>query len=74
MPEIVELPSEPLRRRLPAWLKRPLPQPEMLFTSDLISELMDVYAPYQAAVGKLRYLEDREAINASVSSAALPAF
>lgn len=39
MPEIVEFPSEPLRRRLPAWLKRPLPQPEMLFTSDLISEL-----------------------------------
>lgn len=30
---------EPVRRRLPPWLKRPLPAPEMAFTSSLISEL-----------------------------------
>lgn len=29
----------PVRRRLPPWLKRPLPQPEMMFTSNLIEEL-----------------------------------
>jgi len=29
----------PPRRRLPAWLKRPLPQPDMLFTGNVIRDL-----------------------------------
>jgi len=36
---IIELPSEPPRRRLPRWLKRPLPQPGMAYTDDVISDL-----------------------------------
>ena len=32
-------PVPPVRRRLPPWLKRPLPQPGMQFTSSLIEEL-----------------------------------
>ncbi len=32
-------PQAPPVRRLPAWLKRPLPQPEMLFTSSVIHDL-----------------------------------
>ena len=32
-------PQEPPRRRLPKWLKRPLPQPGMAFTSSVISDL-----------------------------------
>lgn len=42
MLEILDtVPSEPSppRRRLPPWLKRPLPQPGMQFTSSLIEEL-----------------------------------
>lgn len=39
MLEIVELSSQPPKRRLPPWLKRPLPQSEMMFTSNLIEEL-----------------------------------
>lgn len=39
MLEIVELASESPKRRLPPWLKRPLPQAEMQFTSHLIEEL-----------------------------------
>ncbi len=42
MLEIIDAtPSEPAppRRRLPPWLKRPLPQPGMQFTSNLIEEL-----------------------------------
>lgn len=38
--EIIELETEPRpRRRLPRWLKRPLPQPGMTFTSGVISDL-----------------------------------
>lgn len=33
-----DLPARPLRR-LPRWLKRPLPQPGMAYTSDVISDL-----------------------------------
>lgn len=36
---IIELSTEPPRRRLPKWLKRPLPQPGMAFTDDVISDL-----------------------------------
>lgn len=36
---IIELPSEPPQRRLPRWLKRPLPQPGMAYTDDVISDL-----------------------------------
>lgn len=32
-------PASPPRRRLPAWLKRPLPQPEMYFTGSVIRDL-----------------------------------
>lgn len=39
MLEIVELSPQPPKRRLPPWLKRPLPQAEMQFTSSLIEEL-----------------------------------
>jgi lipoyl synthase len=40
MLEIVELPTESRpRRRLPRWLKRPLPQAGMAFTSGVISDL-----------------------------------
>jgi lipoic acid synthetase len=35
--EVIEL--QPPRRRLPRWLKRPLPQPGMAFTSGVISDL-----------------------------------
>ena len=31
--------SPPLRRRLPPWLKRPMPQPDMLFTGNVIRDL-----------------------------------
>lgn len=31
--------SPPLRRRLPKWLKRPMPQPGMQYTSNVISDL-----------------------------------
>jgi len=38
--EIIERPSDSRpRRRLPRWLKRPLPQPGMAFTSGVISDL-----------------------------------
>ncbi|QDT48767.1 Lipoyl synthase [Symmachiella dynata] len=33
-----DVPQPKPRRRLPSWLKRPMPQPEMLFTSNLIEE------------------------------------
>ena len=36
---ISDAPSEPPRRRLPRWLKRPLPQPGMQITSSVISDL-----------------------------------
>ncbi|MEZ6128239.1 MAG: lipoyl synthase [Planctomycetaceae bacterium] len=36
---IIELTSELPKRRLPKWLKRPLPQPGMAFTDDVISDL-----------------------------------
>lgn len=36
---IIDLQSEPPRRRLPRWLKRPLPQPGMAYTDDVISDL-----------------------------------
>jgi lipoyl synthase len=36
---IIELSTEPPRRRLPKWLKRPLPQAGMAFTDDVISDL-----------------------------------
>lgn len=36
---IIELSSEPPKRRLPKWLKRPLPQAGMAFTDDVISDL-----------------------------------
>ena len=36
---ITELSTEPPRRRLPKWLKRPLPQAGMAFTDDVISDL-----------------------------------
>jgi len=39
MLEIVEITPQPPKRRLPPWLKRPLPQAEMQFTSHLIDEL-----------------------------------
>lgn len=39
MLEIVELAAQSPKRRLPPWLKRPLPQAEMQFTSHLIEEL-----------------------------------
>lgn len=32
-------PAQPVRQRLPAWLRRPLPQAGMQFTSDVISDL-----------------------------------
>lgn len=31
--------SAPVRRRLPPWLKRPLPQPDMMFTGNVIRDL-----------------------------------
>lgn len=34
-----EIPPEPPKRRLPKWLKRPLPGPEMQFTSNVIEDL-----------------------------------
>lgn len=37
--EIVETPSDPPKRRLPPWLKRPLPQADMQFTSQQIESL-----------------------------------
>ena len=37
--EIINQPQEAPKRRLPPWLKRPLPQAEMQFTSHLIEEL-----------------------------------
>lgn len=36
---ISDAPAEPPRRRLPRWLKRPLPQPGMQITSSVISDL-----------------------------------
>lgn len=36
---IINQPSEPPKRRLPRWLKRPLPQPGMAYTDDVISDL-----------------------------------
>jgi lipoic acid synthetase len=36
---LTDVPSEPGRRRLPRWLKRPLPGPGMQFTSHVISDL-----------------------------------
>ena len=39
MLEIVEVTPAPARRRLPPWLKRPLPQPEMAFTNRVIEDL-----------------------------------
>lgn len=36
---IIELSPEPPKRRLPKWLKRPLPQPGMAYTDDVISDL-----------------------------------
>ena len=36
---IINQPAEPPRRRLPRWLKRPLPQPGMAYTDDVISDL-----------------------------------
>ncbi|MCP4170681.1 MAG: lipoyl synthase [Fuerstiella sp.] len=36
---IINLSPEPPRRRLPRWLKRPLPQPGMAYTDDVISDL-----------------------------------
>lgn len=36
---IIELSTEPPKRRLPKWLKRPLPQAGMAFTDDVISDL-----------------------------------
>ncbi len=38
--DVIESPQEgPPRRRLPKWLKRPLPQPGMQFTGNVISDL-----------------------------------
>lgn len=37
--DVVPQETPPPRRRLPPWLKRPLPQPGMQFTSNLIEEL-----------------------------------
>jgi lipoic acid synthetase len=34
-----EIPADPPRRRLPKWLKRPMPGPEMQFTSSIIEDL-----------------------------------
>jgi len=34
-----EVPADPPRRRLPKWLKRPMPGPEMQFTSRVIEDL-----------------------------------
>jgi lipoic acid synthetase len=34
-----EIPPEPPKRRLPKWLKRPMPGPEMQFTSNVIEDL-----------------------------------
>lgn len=36
---IIEHPQEAPKRRLPKWLKRPLPQPGMAYTDDVISDL-----------------------------------
>lgn len=36
---IIEHPQQPHRRRLPAWLKRPLPQPGMAYTDRVIEDL-----------------------------------
>jgi len=36
---IIDLTPEPPKRRLPKWLKRPLPQPGMAYTDDVISDL-----------------------------------
>ncbi|MCA9083998.1 MAG: lipoyl synthase [Planctomycetaceae bacterium] len=36
---IIENPQQPHRRRLPAWLKRPLPQPGMAYTDRVIEDL-----------------------------------
>ncbi|MEX2288363.1 MAG: lipoyl synthase [Planctomycetaceae bacterium] len=36
---LTDVPSEPGRRRLPRWLKRPLPGPGMQFTSHVIADL-----------------------------------
>lgn len=36
---IIDLTAEPPKRRLPKWLKRPLPQPGMAYTDDVISDL-----------------------------------
>ncbi len=36
---IINQPAEPPRRRLPKWLKRPLPQPGMAYTGDVIADL-----------------------------------
>ena len=38
MLEVLSEPPQP-RRRLPKWLKRPLPKPEMAYTSNVISDL-----------------------------------
>ena len=43
MLEIVNPPAAPVadppRRRLPSWLKRPMPQPDMMFTGNVIHDL-----------------------------------
>lgn len=41
MLEIIDPPAEPAppRRRLPPWLKRPLPQPDMYYTGNVIRDL-----------------------------------
>ena len=39
LPIINNAPEPPPRRRLPKWLKRPLPQPGMAYTSSVISDL-----------------------------------
>jgi len=38
-PVAIEIPSAPARRRLPPWLKRPMPQPDMVFTGNVIRDL-----------------------------------
>ena len=37
--ELVLLPATTVKRRLPSWLKRPMPQPGMAYTSGVISDL-----------------------------------
>ena len=37
--ETVSAPPVPAKRRLPSWLKRPMPQPGMVYTSNVIADL-----------------------------------